>query len=182
MRAKQLPIPVPPKNKKNALNVSSNKSIVLGSPLRSASASSEGTKNLDFAKPSGDLPVTATGTEGIDLQHLQTNPPYIDLTVPEDSGHLEALGTLSATDFRPLRWDLGSISGKQALHKLLDFIRERTPDYDFFGFTMDLDAPTSPDFDGEENVPPLNNDGAEAETDLRVEEEPSALDEVRKDC
>ncbi|KAJ4952001.1 hypothetical protein NE237_028833 [Protea cynaroides] len=67
--------------------------------------------------------------------------------------------------FKPLRHDLGSIASKQALHKLCDFVQERTPGDDFSGFIVDLDAPISPDSDREENTLPLMNDDAEGEAD-----------------
>ncbi|KAJ4961391.1 hypothetical protein NE237_021301 [Protea cynaroides] len=44
--------------------------------------------------------------------------------------------------FKPLRNDMGSVASMQALCRLHNFIRERTPGYDFSRFIVDLDAPS----------------------------------------
>ncbi|KAJ4950961.1 hypothetical protein NE237_027793 [Protea cynaroides] len=56
--------------------------------------------------------------------------------------------------FEPLRHDLGSVASKQALYMLLNFVREKTPGYDFSRFIVGLDASSSPDFEGKEEVRP----------------------------
>ncbi|KAJ4957704.1 hypothetical protein NE237_024815 [Protea cynaroides] len=78
------------KKHKTTPNVSSNKGIIICSPLRTASTSSERTKNLDSTNPSGDLPIITAGIEDTGLQPLYIDSPYIDLTVLEGSGHFEA--------------------------------------------------------------------------------------------
>ncbi|KAJ4959549.1 hypothetical protein NE237_026660 [Protea cynaroides] len=70
------------------MNTSLNKGIVLGSLTRTASASSEGTKNFDSVGPLGDLPITVAGTRGVNLQ-FPNNTLYTDLVVHDDFGHCE---------------------------------------------------------------------------------------------
>ncbi|KAJ4952733.1 hypothetical protein NE237_029565 [Protea cynaroides] len=63
-----------------------NLGIVLGSPSRTTSVSTEETKKLDSVGPLGDLPVVAIGTGGINPQSSK-EAPHTGLSVFEGSGH-----------------------------------------------------------------------------------------------